>query len=106
MINNCVGANNHVSFLLYLIFAWLYVAAALYVMVSNSQFGATVREMEAHREGNLEKNFLMPRAPYLIAFFFSTAVATPSLAILTYLVYTHTVNVLSGTTTRGRRRAL
>lgn len=106
VIDNCVGAKNHAYFLFYLILAWLYVASALYVMVTNSHFGATGSEMEAHKNRSLEKNFLAPRAPYLVAFFFSTAVATPALAILTYLVYTHALNVLQGTTTRARRRAL
>ena len=78
----------------------MYVGAALCVMVSNSHFGVTSAEVQAWKSGELEKNFLKARSPYMVAFFVSTAIATPSLAILTWLVYTHAVNVLNGTTTR------
>ena len=78
----------------------MYVGAALSVMVTNSHFGVTSAEVQAWKSGELEKNFLKARSPYMVAFFVSTAIATPSLAILTWLVYTHAVNVLNGTTTR------
>jgi hypothetical protein len=84
--NNCVGAKNHLAFLLYLITAWMYVGAALCVMVTNSHFGVTSAEVQAWKSGELEKNFLKARFPYMVAFFVSTAIATPSLAILTWLV--------------------